>query len=229
MWSDFKEYIRLVAGRWWTMLIGILFALVGGGLDIAQTTGLILVNVPLNVGRILWVLALAVTSLSTPFMAFRKVKSERDALQRNVRITAYIGAMAVNYPDLGPDKVSLHVSVSWEVWTNQDIWTDRLALNLIDVYERKWWVPWRKTRFPKVGIPPKGQDSTQWRHPINTGSASLQPATFCTHFEWVGDRKRPDAHHFELELVLVTGIPIGTHRIPVDVIPLQGRGATPPL
>lgn len=60
------------------MLIGSVVALVGIGLDVGQTTGIILVHVPVQVSRTLWIVALIVTGLIAPFQAFQKVRRERD-------------------------------------------------------------------------------------------------------------------------------------------------------
>ena len=50
-------------------------------------------------------------------------------------------------------------------------------------------------------------------------------------FEYVTDRPGSDQPHWELELVLITGVPAGEHRIPVfiDMEELRSRGTFPPL
>ena len=156
----------------------------------------------------------------------RAMRAEREAA---VRATAKLGSLSANLPDPGPDKVSLRVHVFWEVWVNQDVSTDRLGLNLIYVYEKPWWQFWKKARRPKTGIPPKGQDDTQYRKRIY--ASELQPFRDDAIFEYVGDRAEAEEPHWKLELVLIMGMPPGEHRIPIfiDYEEVRKRGTNPPL
>ena len=155
----------------------------------------------------------------------RQMRAEREA---NVRLTAKLGSLSANIPDPGPDRVSLSVHVFWEVWVNQDVSTDKLALNLIYVYEKPWWRFWKRVRFPQKGIPPKGRETTQYRKRIYAGE--FQPFKDDAVFEYVGDRMGIEPHWL-LELVLLTGVPMGEHRVPVfiDRDELRSRGTNPPL
>lgn len=160
---------------------------------------------------------------------FREERQMRAERERTVKVTAKVGSWAMNYPDPGRDKSSLRVHVFWEVWVNQDISTDELALNLIYVYDKPWWKFWKKTRFPKKGIRRKGWDSAQYRKTIR--AADDRPFKDDAVFEHVGDREEEGDPHWLLELVLITGMPAGDHRIPVfiDYGEMRSRGTYPPL
>ena len=153
------------------------------------------------------------------------MRAERES---SIKVTAQPSSWAINLPDPGPDKVSLSVRVIWEVWVKEDIATDKLALNLIYVYDKPGWKFWKKTRFPQTGIPPKGQ-GTRYRKRI--GAKGTQPFRDEATFEYVGDREEEGDPHWLLELVLITGMPTGEHRIPVfiDYDEMRSRGTYPPL
>lgn len=60
------------------MLVGILIAVIGGGFNFAQSTGIVLLTVPIWVGRLIWVIGLVFVALVSPFFAYNTVRSERD-------------------------------------------------------------------------------------------------------------------------------------------------------
>jgi len=153
----------------------------------------------------------------------RQMRAERES---EVRVAVIPSSWAFNYPDPGPDKVSLRVHVILEVWVKEDVSTDKLALNLIYVYDKPWWKFWKKTRFPKEGIRPNGQDGTQYRRKISADDRQPYRDDGLT-FEYVGNRGDKGDPHWLLELVLITGMPVGEHRIPVfiDEEELRSRGA----
>lgn len=172
---------------------------------------------------------IAFSILEASYGVYRQERIMRAERERNVRVTAKLDSLSQNIPDPGPDKASLSVHVLWEVWVTQDVSTDKLALNLIYVYEKRWWQFWKKTRFPQVGIPPKGQGTTQYRKTYNRNQ--YQPNHDEATFEYVGDRRKGAEPHWILELVLKTGLPVGEHRIPVfiDWAEIRSRGTNPPL
>ena len=65
----------------------------------------------------------------------------RERFERELRMSVRVSSMSTNVPDPGPDKVSLSVCVVWEMWLTRDIWTERLALNVIHVLVKPFWQP----------------------------------------------------------------------------------------
>lgn len=160
---------------------------------------------------------------------FREERQMRAERERTVKVTAKVGSLSSNIPDPGRDKASLRVQVIWEVWVNQDISTDKLALNVIYVYDKPWWQFWKRTRFPKRRMRREGEDTAQYRKTIR--AADNQPFKDHAIFEYVGDREEEGDPHWLMELVLITGMPAGEHRIPVfiDYAEIRSRGTYPPL
>ena len=163
------------------------------------------------------------------YVVYREERIMRAERERHVRVTARLGALSANIPDPGPGKVSVTAHVFWEIWVDRDVSTDALALNLIYVYDKPWWQLWKRSRVPKMGIPPKGERTTQYRRSIHTND--FQPFQDDAVFEYVSDRREEGDPHWLLELVLVTGVPADKHRIPVfiDYDELRSRGANLPL
>lgn len=82
MQASLREYVSEVISHWWAAVTGFLMVLIGGGLDIAQTTELVLFDAPPPlVWRILWIAGLFLALLVAPFLAFHKVRLERDRAQ----------------------------------------------------------------------------------------------------------------------------------------------------
>lgn len=77
MWQSFKEHV-LATGRWgWVILVDILLGGAGAYLDISGTWGLL--------PRWVWVTMVVVGVLTGAFIAFRKVRPERDEAKNKVR------------------------------------------------------------------------------------------------------------------------------------------------
>ncbi len=171
----------------------------------------------------------ALSVLEASYGVYRQERIMRAEWEKNIKITARQGAISVNFPNPGSDKVSLSVHVLWEVWVNQDISVDSLGLNLIYVYKKHWWQLWKRTSVPQVGIPPKGLGTTQYRRKYYANQ--IQPNHDEAVFEYIGDRKKAAKASFTLELVLTTGVPVGKYRIPVftDWDEIRKRGTNPPL
>jgi len=167
--------------------------------------------------------------LEAGYSVYRGERIVRAERERHVRVQARLGALSTNIPDPGPDNVSVNAHVFWEIWVDQDVSTDALALNLIYVYDKPWWQFWKRSRVPKTGIPPKGEDTTRYRKRIHANN--LQPFRDDAVFEYVSDKREEGDPHWLLELVLVTGVPAGRHCIPVfiDYDELHSRGTNPPL
>ena len=156
----------------------------------------------------------------------RELRAERDSA---LRMTAELVSLAANTPDPGPDRTRLTVQVLWEMWVQQDVSTDKLALNLIYVYDKPWWRFWKKTRFPQKGIPPNMRDHNQYRKLLS--ATKPQPIKDSARFDYIAERNMPGDPHWLLELVLITGMPKGEYRIPVyiDYDKIQSRGTHPSL
>lgn len=163
------------------------------------------------------------------YLVERVMRVEREGA---LRVAAKLGSLGVNSPDPGPTKSSITAHVLWEIWVNQDVATDALGLNLIYAYDKPlwqfWWF-WKKNKFPQVGIPQQGKETTQHREWIHAGE--FQPRKGDAVFEFVGDRYLPGDPHWLLELVLITGVPKGEYRVPIslDWLAIRDRKDNPPL
>ena len=155
--------------------------------------------------------------------------AEIDGLRSPLRVSAKIGSYAGNVPDPGAGKVSVSVHVYWEMWVAGDVSTDRLAMNVIHTYDRRWWQFWKRTRFPQFGLPREGHDTTQYRKSLL--ESDFQPIKDDAEFNYVADRDDVGEAHWELELVIPTGAPQGEYRVPVflDLAEMRSRGTNPPL
>jgi hypothetical protein len=67
-----------------------------------------------------------------------KLHEQIDDYENRVRITTRLASMSANLPDPGPNRVSLHARVIWEVWAAENVSVDRLALNMIYAYDGAW-------------------------------------------------------------------------------------------
>ena len=176
------------------------------------------------------VLLITITCALASYAVFREERIMRSKREQSLQFRATLGALSVNYPDPGPDKESLMAHVTWEIWTNETIYTKYIGLNVIYVYDRPWWQFWKKTRFPQTGIPIKGAQSTEYRVQLPTNQ--YQPFTGEADFEYIADRESSSDPHWILELVLITGMPPGRYSAPVTILdPAERlrRESNPPL
>jgi len=175
------------------------------------------------------ILIVATSLFLGAYGVYREERKRRSDLENRIKLTAKIGSMSTNVPEPGPEKVSLRVHVFWEVWVSEDVSTDRLALNLTYLFDRPWWQFWQRNRFPVTGLPPEGKDSTQYRKRLYANEE--QPHKDDAVFVYLADRDGGADAHWLLELVLLTGVPIGQFRTPVfvDWEALKSRGTFPPL
>ncbi len=117
------------------------------------------------------------------------------------------------------------------MWARVETATDQLALNLIYVSNKQWWQFWEKGRSPKLSMTRNGQDSNRYRRTLAPPGA-LQPDKDEGVFTWLGERQGlRHVRRFELELVLVTGMPHARYSVPVaiDWEAIKSRGTNPPL
>jgi len=184
--------------------------------------------------RTITTLTVAIIGLSLLLAAYgvyHEERAMRSKLEERVRIAARVSRQVKNIPDPGKDKESLEVHLVWDMWAREETATDQLALNLIYVYEKHWWQFWEKAKSPKFGMSRNGQESIQYRRIIGI-SAAQQPDRDEGVFKWAGDKKTlRGVRGFELELVLVTGMPPGRYSVPVaiDWKEIRSRGSNPPL
>lgn len=73
-----------------------------------------------------------------------KLHEKIDDYEKKVTVTAKIANLSINPSGTDDDKVSLHVTVIWEVWSAEDVSVDRLALNMIYDYGKGWWQFWKR-------------------------------------------------------------------------------------
>ena len=217
--SDLFDFLYAVAhklGLYIGVGVGVIYFLIAYFLSITDAETTATVTVVLVAGGLLF----------GAYGGYREERTMRRDREQDVRVTATLGSLATNIPDPGPDRTSLTVQVIWEVWGSRDILTDRLALNLIHVYEKPWWRFWKETRFPQTGIPPQGQ-GTHYRKQISANRLFSDQASFV----YITDRDGEADPHWELELVLITGMPHDEYRIPVfiDWDEIHSRGTNPPL
>ena len=71
-------------------------------------------------------------------------RRRREGHERKIRVKARIGSAGFNNPYPGPDKASLRFHIFWEIWVDRDVSTDKVALNIIHLYEKHWWEFWKK-------------------------------------------------------------------------------------
>lgn len=60
-------------------MISIVVAVMGAGYAVSASTGIILVTLPIWAANTIWVASLLVTLITVPFLAFLRVRSERDS------------------------------------------------------------------------------------------------------------------------------------------------------
>jgi len=178
-------------------------------------------GVAMPLGVVFVVLTLLEASYGV-YLSEREMRAERE---RKLWVDAKIARLAANYPDPGPDKVSLGVTVVCEVWTSIDATTSDVGLNVIYMWRDHWWEFWKRGTRRMVGLSPDGQDSTKFRRSIR--AADPQPIRWQFNFDYVAERTDDDPHWL-IELVLKTGIPPDTIR--VQLRPEFGpRGGHAPL
>jgi hypothetical protein len=156
----------------------------------------------------------------------RIIRAEREA---KIRLSASPGSQSWNYPDPGPDKVSLKTHVYWEIWADVDISTAKICLNIIGVRRKTWWQVWRlfKPREERLlGLPPKGQDDFTYRKSFR--AIDPQPIRDDAEFEYHGPFDWDKDGYWRWELVLLTGSPDGRFSAEVDAR-LHERGSRKPL
>jgi hypothetical protein len=178
-----------------------------------------------------WIFVLAIILIGCfALYELHKLDDRIEALTSDLRLTAKVGRMSMNLPDSTPDNKSrISVDVHWEIWVNQDVATDKLALNIIYVFDRRWWQVWKKTHLPQRGLTIDDADDATYRKQIK--ASAERPYKGSGRFTYEGDRFIKGDPHWILELVLHTGMPERRLTTPVflDWDELHSRGSKPPL
>ncbi len=168
-----------------------------------------------------------VAALEAGYFVYREERIVRAEREAKVRLNASPGSLAWNVPEPGAGKTRCKATICWEIWTDIDIKTARLCLNILGIRHKKWWQVFRPREVPLIGLPPKGQDTFQYRKTFR--AIDPQPIIGDTEFEYEGPLDWPDKEgEWALELVLETGSPAGTYRAIVDSR-LWERGTREPL
>ena len=205
--------------------------LVGAAIECIALVAVVVSGLEGVVVALMAVSVLGLLLLWGAFAVFQEERAMRAEREAKVRLIASPGSISWNIPDPGPGKVRLETHVHWEIWTDIDINTAQIGLNIVGVSRgRKWWEWWcifrhREKRF--VGLWPKGQDT--FRYTKSFRSIDPQPIRDDAEFEYEGPLDWSDEDGIlGLELVLVTGSPAGEHRAYVDPR-LWERGSRKPL
>lgn len=213
------EYLRRVLWRV-DALLGVVVGVVLVVVDLALSLeGSVVLKTGLAV--------LGFVFLEAGYGVFREERATRAEREKQVRLVARPDSLAINMRRPAPDEVDIQAHISFEVWTDKDIHTSGLVLNLLEVQQRPWWKVWQigQTRTKRLlGLRPVDQDTALYRKTIR--AVQPQPYEGSVEFDWRGKlvwRGEPI-----LELVLITGQPEGELRAVVD--PRLGeRGSTAPV
>ena len=195
--------------------LGIIFLLIAllFGLGASAT-------VPITIGIII------LAALEAGYFVYREERIMRAEREAKIRLTASPASFSWNRPDPGRGKVRLEAHVRWEIWTDVDINTAEIGLNIVGIRHKKWWQIFQRKQTALIGLPPKGQDTFRYRRSFR--AIDPQPIEGDAEFEYEGPLDWPDNGDCDLELVLVTGSPAG--RYSARVAPrLWGRGTRRPL
>jgi len=160
-----------------------------------------------------------------------KRQQQVDEAEQKTRLWASPSRIVQNYvsasePPLALNEVSIDTTVRFEVWSDIDVRTAGLVLNVVGVRKSSWRRPWRvlvpKSRR-KLEIRAAGRDTPAYYKQINHVDA--QPFVDEARFKWRGKRAAIDwGDGFVLELALELGSPRSVLRAKVGTN-LHERGA----
>ncbi len=214
------DYARRLLWRMDTfcgILIGLIFFIIAVVAGLSQ-----------NVTVIVTLAIIVASGMEAGYGLYREERMMRAEREQELWIDARIIKFSGNVPDPGPEKTSMTLTVLCEVWTSIDATTSNVGLNIIWGYRNHWWELWKNDRVYKEGLPPKPETSTEFRKSLR--AVDPQPIRWQFDFEYVTDRFVKGNPHWFLELVVKTGIPPGTHRIPISLQDSLGpRVTNPPL
>ncbi|MBM3143261.1 MAG: hypothetical protein FJ005_09535 [Chloroflexi bacterium] len=128
-------------------------------------------------------------------------------------------------PPLEKDEISLYTTIKFEVWTNVDLNTSKLVLNLVafrNVFDASRWDIFKPPQVkPIVGIPIVDNSESAYRKRIRCSDE--QPFTDTVTFKWREKANRKFAGRFYPQLALEMGIPKRILRVYLDD-PLAKKG-----
>ena len=185
-----------------------------------------------------WWLILVIILIVSPFITFRSLRLELDKYRSRIRLKAQISDTSVECG--GDDKIAeldITATIDIKIWTDVDIYTSSLVLNVVGVRDKKTWKFW-KWFLPKTqrlfAIPISGQRNMIYDQHIRPDQ---QPFLDNVKFHWRGKRKpgfwylggwKLNQGSFYFELALETGSPSGTWRVIPELL-LEERGLASPL
>lgn len=188
----------------------------------------VLAGLSQNVTVIVTLAIIVGAALEAGYGLYRQERVMRAKREQELWIDARIARYSANMPDPGPDKMSMTITVLCAVWTSIDATTSDVGLNVIWGYRNHWWEFWKKNRVYKEGLPLVPETTTEFIRSLR--AIDQQPIRWEFDFEYVADVLAGEDPHWFLELVVKTGIPPATHRIPISLEHLAGpRVTNPPL
>jgi len=161
-------------------------------------------------------------------------QNEINKVKGRIRLNAAPGTLEINHPlknepPLKKDEFSIYTTVYFEIWTNIDIHTASLVLNIVgNRLNLPWWKSWKAFPFLKrlIGIRMEGQDSAIYRKTIK--HSDEQPFRDSAKFKWRGKRDIVEwGNAFLLELALELGEPSRILRVYLDPKLYERGGITP--
>lgn len=187
----------------------------------------------------LWWLILVIILILSPFIVFCKIQKELDEYRNRIHLSATINSISASHcGDKKTVELDITANVIMTIWTDIDIHTESLQLNVVGIREKKWWqlLKWFLPKTKRLfGIPISPQNNTLYRKQIRKDAQ--QPFTDSITFSWKGKRTHGywyirgwqldeaiEERGFYFELVLTTGSPGGIWRAKATIIPLRGRG-----
>ena len=162
-----------------------------------------------------------------------KLQATIDRIRGEITFNAVPSSLTVNYPrrdepPLADNEFSIYAVINFEIWTDIDINTSSLVLNIVGFRNVSWWEFWKfKRRKRLIGIRTEGQDSAIYRKKIRCSDE--QPFRDKATFKWRGKKDIVSwGDTYLLELALKAGIPNAIWRVYIDP-KLYDRGLITPL
>lgn len=168
-----------------------------------------------------------------------KLQSKIDRIRGGVRLDAAPSTLLINHPlknepPLENNEFSIYTTIHFEIWTDIDINTASLVLNIVGLRNLyPWWKFWKFPRRKRlIGIKMLGQDSAIYRKKIRYSDE--QPFRDKATFKWRGKKDIVGwgivgwEDTFLLELALKARLPNNIWRTYIDP-KLYERGLTKPL
>jgi hypothetical protein len=231
MWESLKAYIKDMG--YWSLII--ILPIILDVIGIIQfTTGNQLTGVP---SWILFQIAFLILFIA-PFWAYHKINIRLQEHESKIRLIARPSNVTFNFPNpqtenpLADDETSIDITVKLEIWTDIDVSTASLVLNIVGFRTIRRWREFWKFFIPKqkrlIGIPIERQDTSIYRKQIKHNDK--QPFEDFVRFRWRGKSKNIKwGDYSSLELALETGSPKGIWRTIVEDFSSYERGVITPI